>query len=106
MRVKPLRSDPARFAQRRQVGAAWGSARATEALLEALDLTGRVENQLLSRKERVAVRADFRLELAGSRRADRELRAACEARDFDGVVLGMNLWLHQRLSRRLVKRQR
>ena len=67
MRVKPLRSDPARFAQRRQVGAAWGSARATEALLEALDLTGRVENQLLPRKERVAVRADFRLELAGSR---------------------------------------
>src|SRR5438045_4902724 len=70
-----------------------------EALLEALDLTGRVHDRLLAREERVAVAADVDAQLL-ARAADGEFGAARTAMDAGLAVLGMNIGFHDVLLRR------
>src|SRR5678815_5289695 len=66
---------------------------ALEALLEALDLAGRVDDRLLAREERVAVAADVDAEL-GARGSDCPLGPAGTTVDRRLVVLGMDFGLH------------
>src|SRR6478736_5097083 len=70
-----------------------GTDLALETLLEALDLAGGVDDRLLAREERVAVRTDVDAQLLAGR-ADRPLGAARAAVDLGFVVLGMNIGLH------------
>src|SRR5437899_6279606 len=70
-----------------------GASRSLQALLEPLDLAGRVDDRLLAREERVAVRADVDAQLrAGG--TDRPLGAARAAVDLGLVILGMDIGLH------------
>src|SRR6478752_3998406 len=70
---------------------------ALQALLEALDLAGRVDDRLLAREERVAVAAHVDAELR-SGGTDRPLGAARAAVDLGLVILGMDIGLHEVLS--------
>jgi len=63
------------------------------ALVEAVDAARRVNQLLLAREERVALRADFDVDVALLRRARLE-RAAAGAVDVRRVVVGMNSLLH------------
>src|SRR6478752_1012805 len=66
---------------------------ALEALLEALDLAGGVDDRLLAREERMAVRAHVDAELR-SRGPNGPLGAARAAMDLGFVILGMDIGLH------------
>src|SRR6187401_1924794 len=68
-----------------------------QALLEPLDLTGRVDDVLRAREERVAVAADVDAQLL-SRRPDRPFATARAAVDLRFVILGMDIRLHGCLS--------
>src|SRR3972149_6156483 len=74
-------------------GRSAGARLSLEALLEALNLTGRVNDRLLAREERVAVAAYIDAEL-GPRRTDGPFGPAGPAVDLRVLVLGMNLALH------------
>src|SRR5947209_20419548 len=63
------------------------------ALVEAVNATGGVNELLLAREERVALRADFDVDVVLLRRARCE-RAAAGAVDCGRVVVGMNSLLH------------
>src|SRR2546423_1808537 len=63
------------------------------ALVEAVNAARRVNQLLLAREERVALRADFDVDVALLRRARLE-RAAAGAVDVRRVVVGMNSLLH------------
>src|SRR5215208_7844266 len=62
-------------------------------LVEAVNAAGRVNQLLLAREERMALRADLDVEVVLLRRARLELVAA-GAVDVDLVVVGMNSLLH------------
>src|SRR6185503_2793121 len=62
-------------------------------LVEAVDATLDVQDVLLAREERVALRADFDVQL-GLRRSGHE-RVATRADDLRVDVLGVNLFLHR-----------
>src|SRR5215204_34066 len=68
-----------------------------QALLEALDLAGGVDDVLRAREERVAVAAHVHAQLR-SRGPDGPLGAARAAMDLGFVILGMDLGLHGCLS--------
>src|SRR5262245_22293817 len=70
-----------------------GAGLALQALLEALDLAGRVDDRLLARVERVAVAADVDPQL-GARRANGPLGPAGPAVHLGFVVLGMDICFH------------
>src|SRR5438045_5506018 len=63
------------------------------ALVEAVNAARRVNQLLLAREERVALRADFDVDVALLRRARLE-RAAAGAVDVRRVVVGMDSLLH------------
>src|SRR6478736_8533293 len=67
---------------------------ALEALLEPLDLAGRIDDRLLPGEERVAVAADVDPQLR-SGRADRPFGAARSAVDLGLEILGMDIGLHE-----------
>src|SRR5215210_4709936 len=73
-----------------------GSGLALQALLEPLDLAGGVDDRLLAREERVAVRADVDAQL-GSGGPDSPLGAARAAVDLGLEILGMDVRLHVKL---------
>src|SRR5262249_57877187 len=73
-----------------------GADLALQSLLEPLDLAGGVDDRLLAREERVAVRADVDAELR-SGRPDRPLEAAGAAGDLRFVVLGVDVRFHVKL---------
>ena len=79
-----------------------GSGRSLQALLEPLDLAGRVDDRLLAREERVAVRADVDAQL-GAGGSHGPLGAAGSAVDLGLVILGMDVGLHDVLSSDVVR---
>src|ERR671918_540091 len=60
---------------------------------ELLDAARGVDQALLAREERVAIRADLEAQLLALRGSCRP-RGAARAVDVDGDVIGMNAWLH------------
>src|SRR5437899_6498671 len=79
-----------------------GASRSLQALLEPLDLAGRVDDRLLAREERVAVRANVDAEL-GAGGSHGPLGAAGSAVDLGLEVLGMDVGLHDVLSSDVVR---
>src|SRR5581483_5279911 len=71
-------------------------ARPLELLLEPLDAAGRVDELLLARVEGVASRADLDVDL-GLRRTRQE-RVPATAVDLAGLVVGMDVRLHDSLA--------
>src|SRR3954454_16794330 len=70
-----------------------GSDLALQTLLEALDLSGRIDDVLRPREERVAVRAHVDAKLLAGR-AHRPLGPAGTAVNLCLVILGMDIGLH------------
>src|SRR5690625_3334542 len=101
MRKAPLMAGP--FATGRVL---LGAAEALEALVELLDATGRVEDALLARVERVRRRRDLDVDdgvldavqldglVAGRGRTGEEGLARTEVAENDGVVVGVDVSLH------------
>src|SRR5439155_8801579 len=77
-----------------QNGTGSGAGRPLQALLEPLDLAGRVDDRLLAREERVAVGADVDPELR-ARGSNGPLGATASAVDLRFVILGMDVGLHE-----------
>ena len=75
-------------------------AQTTEFLAELLDATGSIDDLLLARVERMAVRAHFNVQRFVHGRLGRELLTA-GAGDFDFFVFGMDTRLHWKFLREL-----
>jgi hypothetical protein len=75
-------------------------AQTAELLTELLDATGGIDDLLLARVERVAVRADFNVQGLVHGRLGRELFAA-RAGDFNVVVFGVDARAHGNFLREL-----
>ncbi len=74
-----------------------------EFLLEAFDTSGRIDEFLLARKERVALRANFRVNFLHG--AARLKGVAATAANLHNIIFWMNIFFHKLLRFSLCKRK-